>query len=262
VEALTDIANKYGTDKGTAGPDKSWAPHNYTDIYQAYLERMRHRQIILLEIGLGINGPHWAAHIQRGRNTAGGASIKMWEEYFPSAKIFGLDVNPVSDLNTERAITFRVDQADVDDLSSFVRAAEVDTFDIIIDDGSHIPEHQQVSVSSLFPYLTPGGLYFIEDLMANGVGDAATGRQASSDILNTREVLRQWSTTGMFAHPNALVNEEDLQQSIASMCFHCPDFHVGYRLGPPWFPKPIRRVNVFEPLSERLCAIQKSSEGQ
>jgi len=37
-------------------------------------------------------------------------------------------------------------------------------WDIIIDDGSHIPRHQLVSFSALFPFVRPGGVYVIEDI--------------------------------------------------------------------------------------------------
>ncbi len=37
-------------------------------------------------------------------------------------------------------------------------------YDIIIDDGSHVPQHQIISLACLLPALNPGGLYIIEDL--------------------------------------------------------------------------------------------------
>jgi len=37
-------------------------------------------------------------------------------------------------------------------------------WDIIIDDGSHIPEHQIRTFVHLFPYVSPGGLYILEDI--------------------------------------------------------------------------------------------------
>jgi hypothetical protein len=37
-------------------------------------------------------------------------------------------------------------------------------WDIIIDDGSHLPEHQLVSFTALFPFVRPGGVYVIEDI--------------------------------------------------------------------------------------------------
>lgn len=37
-------------------------------------------------------------------------------------------------------------------------------FDIIIDDGCHIVEHQITSFKTLFPLIKPKGMYIIEDL--------------------------------------------------------------------------------------------------
>jgi hypothetical protein len=40
-------------------------------------------------------------------------------------------------------------------------------FDVVIDDGSHVPEHQLISFESLWPAVKPGGLYIVEDLETN-----------------------------------------------------------------------------------------------
>ena len=37
-------------------------------------------------------------------------------------------------------------------------------YDIIIDDGSHVPQHQITSLACLLPALNPGGLYIIENV--------------------------------------------------------------------------------------------------
>src|SRR5208283_3037636 len=85
--SLTSLANLYGTDKGTEGPLPNWRSSNYTDIYEAYLWPRRQQSIRLLEIGLGVVGDAWDARIVRGKNKGGGASIKMWADYFPNAHI-------------------------------------------------------------------------------------------------------------------------------------------------------------------------------
>merc|ERR1712029_878213 len=40
-------------------------------------------------------------------------------------------------------------------------------FDIIIDDGSHVPNHQLVSFETLWPSIKPGGMYIVEDIETN-----------------------------------------------------------------------------------------------
>ena len=51
---------------------------------------------------------------------------------------------------------------------AFLRTVAADlngtSIDVIIDDGSHAPQHQLVSFVQLFPTLADGGLYMIEDV--------------------------------------------------------------------------------------------------
>jgi len=107
--SLTEIANKYATDKGTMGPTEKWPANNYTDIYDSYLNQKRDEPITLLEIGLGVTGDAWESYIVQGRNK-GGASINMWYEYFPNARIFGIDVNSAPYLDNDRTSTYVCDQ--------------------------------------------------------------------------------------------------------------------------------------------------------
>ena len=37
-------------------------------------------------------------------------------------------------------------------------------YDIIIDDGSHVPKHMLLTFRHLWPYVRPGGMYVIEDI--------------------------------------------------------------------------------------------------
>ena len=141
TRSLTEIANKYGSDKGTSGPSKEWGAHNYTDIYDAYLEKIRFFEISLLEIGIGVRGENFDAKIVHGSNYSGGASLKMWFDYFPNANILGIDINPASHLDNDRTQTFIVNQGSVEDLQRFIDVTDGIEFDVIIDDGSHRQDH-------------------------------------------------------------------------------------------------------------------------
>lgn len=243
LKTLTELANLYGTDKGTIGPNPNWEPHNYTDIYEAYLARYRYSAITILEIGLGVTGLRWETTIVQGRNT-GGASVKMWHDYFPNARIYGIDINPCPDLNKDRITTFVADQGNLEDLQSFVETTQEIEFDIIIDDGSHRPDHQQISLGFFFKRLKGGGLYFIEDLLANGLGDHMSSRHANDSVLNTRSVLKHFQQTGEFLKPNALIEPDYLKGQIAYLNFHAP--------------KPLIDDGVrYSPDSEQICAITK-----
>lgn len=260
MHSLTALANKHGSDKGTIGPSQDWPAHNYTDIYEAYLWPLHSRPVDLLEVGLGVPGDSWRADIARGRNREGGASLKMWYDFFPQARIFGLDINPAEHLNNDRIATYVVDQGDRDDLCAFVQSVGIE-FDVIIDDGSHRPDHQQVTLSTLFSHLKPGGLYFIEDLMRNGAGDGNASRYAAGDVLNTRRVLKHFCETGQFAGPNRLFDPEKLAAQIESVHFHVPQVRTELKVESPaaWRrqSRALRRVTRFRDDSEAMCVLQK-----
>lgn len=265
--SLTTIANEEGTDKGTIGPVPSWPAHNYTDVYEAYLSPYRESPISILEIGLGVDGPQWKAHIAQGQNASGGASIRMWYRYFNRARIFGIDINPAAFLDNDRITTRVVDQGSAEELHSFLDDVDLKTLDVVIDDGSHRPDHQQISWSTLFPRLVPGGLYFIEDLSDNGMGDGGTSRYASDSVLNTRRVFRSFAETGCFGTPHAIDDPETLARDVADVRFHCPAMAFGL----PWTTTRHRaRVGArviaghtvpmdpeFISGSETLCVIRK-----
>jgi hypothetical protein len=131
---LTRLANKYGSDKGSGC-------HQFTDIYEGFLGPIRHEVRRVLEIGV------WQ-----------GASLRMWRDFFPQAVVHGIDIEEKV-LNEDRISTFVMDQADRAQL------AQVEgLYDLIVDDGGHFMDQQQVSLAALFPHVRPGGFYVLEDL--------------------------------------------------------------------------------------------------
>jgi hypothetical protein len=254
-KTLTELANHYGTDKGTVGPSVKWGALNYTDIYQAYLENHRSRTVTLLEIGLGVTGDKWDARIVHGRNT-GGASLKMWHDYFPHAKLYGIDLNPASYLDNERISTFVADQGKVEDLQAVLEATGNLQFDFIIDDGSHRPDHQQITLNFFFKHLKSGGLYFIEDLLANGFGDEARGRHAANTVRNTRSIMKHFQQTETFLEPNLLTDSLYMKDHIAYVNFHAPAPQVSVE-GRMRFTRPVKTTIKYPNDAERLCVIRK-----
>jgi hypothetical protein len=217
---LADIADRYFCDKGTRGPSSRWSANNYVDVYQAYLQPMRKSAISLLEIGLGVVGPNWNSKIVHGGNT-GGASMKMWSEYLPNARITGIDINPAAYLDTDRVKTYLVDQGSRESLSDFLREHPDPSFDVIIDDGSHRADHQQVSLEMLFPHLKSGGLFFIEDLNDHGYGGKTRGPHATPGTISTRNFFKRYARGGEIAGPNAFQSTEFLS-FIDDIMFHSP----------------------------------------
>jgi len=146
VNDLDDLAIQFGTDKATQ-PVGPLAPKGYTVPYSRYLSRLRDQPLRLLEIGI-----------------ARGASLKMWEKYFPNAYIYGIDINPACrQYQTERTRVFIGSQTDREFLRQVSEAIGA-SLDVVIDDGGHRMEQHWISLTTLFPYLSSGGLYAIEDL--------------------------------------------------------------------------------------------------
>jgi len=145
--SLRTIALEKGTDKEGA--------HSYADAYERHFGHLRSEPITLLEIGIG-------GYADPGR---GGASLRMWKEYFPFARIVGLDIEDKSGLAEDRITILTGDQGDKEFLDRI--ALQHGPFDIIIDDGSHRSKHVIASFGALFPHLTENGIYAIEDLQTS-----------------------------------------------------------------------------------------------
>ncbi len=94
-----------------------------------------------------------------------GASIRWLRGLFPDAEIVGVDILPVQpEWPAGPAIRYvQADQGDRPALEAALRGVG-GGFDLVIEDGSHIPQHQAACLAMAFPLLRPGGLYVLEDL--------------------------------------------------------------------------------------------------
>tara|TARA_R110001606_G_scaffold389515_1_gene555687 strand:- start:1580 stop:2128 length:549 start_codon:yes stop_codon:yes gene_type:complete len=143
MSMLQEVYKKYKVDSDSGGGDKGTV-HDYIGIYSDYIDKNNCES--LLEIG-----------VHKGH------SIKMWEEYLPESKIVGVDIDlSQSQFSFDRARLIECDAAG-EDLLNLIKG---ETFDVIIDDGSHKLHHQIKSFELLFPVLNKGGLYFIEDIIS------------------------------------------------------------------------------------------------
>ena len=57
----------------------------------------------------------------------------------------------------------KIDQSNALELDNFVATVGI-KFDCILDDGSHVPEHQILTINKLWDLVKPGGVYIIEDI--------------------------------------------------------------------------------------------------
>jgi hypothetical protein len=90
-------------------------------------------------------------------------SLRLWLEYFPLAFIYGIDIGVTK--GGPRFKIMQADQSKTPELRRLVKDEIKHPLFFIIDDGSHIPEHQVSSFDYLFgDVLLPGGTYIIEDI--------------------------------------------------------------------------------------------------
>lgn len=135
---------KYFSD--LVGCDKT-SRHEYHKVYPLFVDKFRYETFNIFEIGIDK-----------------GMSFHLWEQYFPNAYIYGMDIS--ESFETERGKIFIGDQSSAKDLDRISDA--INKCKLIVDDGSHIAEHQLKTFFHLFPkILEAGGVYVIEDIECN-----------------------------------------------------------------------------------------------
>jgi hypothetical protein len=93
-----------------------------------------------------------------------GGSLQLWRKYFgPDAVIYGIDIDQRCASVDDADLRVRIgSQDDPEFLHRIIE--EMGGVDVVLDDGSHIAEHQRASFDNLFPLLSEGGLYVVEDV--------------------------------------------------------------------------------------------------
>ena len=93
-----------------------------------------------------------------------GGSQALWRKYLGDrAILFGIDIDAECARHNGRFSQVRIgSQADPAFLERVVE--EMGGLDVVLDDGSHMARHQRISFETLFPLLSEGGAYAIEDL--------------------------------------------------------------------------------------------------
>lgn len=148
--------------------DKSSRFHNYLDFYQGQMPDQSFNGRIL-EIGI-----------------MDGYSIQMWREYYPAAEIVGVDIMPKDHLVIPDVTLLQLNATDVEAMR------ELGSFDVILDDGSHMSLEQQQAFFDLYcNQLHDGGIYIIEDLWTSHMDAYVNSKY------NTKQVLQRLQLAGM-----------------------------------------------------------------
>lgn len=142
MKSLSEIYLKYQSPEGHG--DKGTA-HTYIDEYEKLLNDYRENSTVL-EIGI-----------------CRGESLKMWDEYFINSKVYGIDITDeyIKDLIKENKYNIIIGNACSEKILEQLNDL---TFDVIIDDGSHLINDQINSFNILKHRMNPNGIYIIEDV--------------------------------------------------------------------------------------------------
>ncbi|CAL6330602.1 unnamed protein product [Bathycoccus prasinos] len=132
--------------------------HGYHEAYGPFLlHYLCTPNIRLLEIG-----------VQNGN------SLKLWQNLFPGHQLiagvvygtFGsVKVDEFKSQLSDRTVLYHGDQSDANFLKQLEKDLKGQKFDVIVDDGSHVPWHQLFTLERIFgTLLKEGGIYIIEDI--------------------------------------------------------------------------------------------------
>jgi len=133
--------------RATGKPAAKW--QGYLQHYDRVFSGLQSKPLCLLEIGIQAGG-----------------SLEVWAQYFKSAiQIIGCDKDPACGNLSYTDSRIHVLMGDInapETLHSLTLLTE--SLDVVIDDGSHHSEDIIRSFVQLFPRLSDGGIYLIEDL--------------------------------------------------------------------------------------------------
>lgn len=206
MKALTYLANKYGTDKGN---EIAYA-HGFTEIYDEYFQKIaekcysEHRKVNILEIGV-----------------LDAKSLYAYNDFFNgNCEIYGIDINDSCvELSTENIHIYICNQSDRNEIKNFLNNVNI-KYDIIIDDGSHISEHQIISLSSFHKYVANNGIYILEDLH--------TSLSTEFGNVETEDSALYYLT---FGKPSIFLTDEEnneLKDNIKTVSIFCTNNEANY----------------------------------
>ena len=163
-------------DDDDMGGDKG-GTHSYIPIYEKYMDRRT--DVCLLEIG-----------VHKGH------SLMMWQRFFngdslmDNAFILGVDVTLENLIHPVNVYLGDITKSEV--AKAVRKPIFGDSWDYIIDDGSHAVEDQIAAFVELFPALKKGAIYFIEDITGDEGIEKLTAAIPGGKIYDFRESSGRW----------------------------------------------------------------------
>jgi len=122
-----------------------WDP--YFDVYETWFSKFRNTAPRILEIGV-----------------QNGGSTDMWLEYFgPGTQIVGVDIDPRCLQHAKKDLQIVIGDQGSDQFWKDFFKEQRESFDIIIDDGSHRMHDMKVTFAHANRHVKENGIYLIED---------------------------------------------------------------------------------------------------
>lgn len=178
------------------GTDKSIFGHGYLGQYEVALGKYRDEPINLIEIGV-----------------FNGASLRMWETFFPRATIVGVDIHQECKRHQAGRVIVEIGSQDDPEFLASLCAKYPPT--VIIDDGSHMAHHVLFTFAHMYPKLAPGGCYIAEDMEVH-LGSAADDFRGPATIIPpdfflnaARLKMAGWMAAGVSAEMQHFVHTAD-----------------------------------------------------
>ena len=149
---LCELGKKFPTNKSSI--QLIGHRSGYTGIYNLLFSQFIDKVIVIAEIGIEDNN-----------------SIKMWRNYFKKAIIHGFefDDNKIKKAKKNKLKKTYIHKIDVHNEKSIVKSFKKTktTFDIIIDDSTHIFEDQIRVIKNSYKFLNVNGILIVEDIYQN-----------------------------------------------------------------------------------------------
>ena len=150
-----------------------------------------------------------------------GNIFPFWKMLYPSAFLYVVDKNVVA--KGDGFEVMRCDQSSEDQLASFASFLCDKSVGFIIDDGSHIPEHQLLTFNNLFGILNSGGVYIIEDIECSyWKRGTCYGYPTEYGLESSKSLIRQFLKLSNWINREYLSSSElnDLKNSLEDAGFN------------------------------------------
>jgi len=146
---LCEIGKNHNTNKSPYNLDGHRS--GYTGFYYLLFSQLKKKELKIAEIGIEKN-----------------ASTKLWRKYFDNAEIhtFEYDKTKIENALKDNLKNTYYHEINVDDQSSIKESFEKinKKFDVIIDDSTHIFDHQINIIYNTMNYINENGILIIEDI--------------------------------------------------------------------------------------------------